>query len=190
MGDPAGATTDRSGGGGRGGGGQSYGSAPSALYRTRHPIRAISEVQDGEAHPPGALHGMLESLAQLKDDQPDRGLTRPNRPCRHNVDCSCARFLPQTHLEREQPTRSPVSRIGCCLAVSSRAHAEPRLSQCQTSGGGPRQRPPVGVISSSLDRSQRGPHPKGRGGIGGSPRVVVRGAVTRARRAKASVLSG
>lgn len=39
---------------------------PTRSYRTRHPMRIISEVQDWEGHPPEVLQGMLDSLARLR----------------------------------------------------------------------------------------------------------------------------
>ena len=35
-------------------------------YRTRHPARVISEVEDWEPHPPEVLQGMLDNLARLE----------------------------------------------------------------------------------------------------------------------------
>jgi hypothetical protein len=35
-------------------------------YRTRHPMRIVDEVHDWEGHPPDALQGMLEHIAQLR----------------------------------------------------------------------------------------------------------------------------
>jgi hypothetical protein len=40
---------------------------PTRSYRTRHPMRVVSEVQNWEGHPPEVLRSMLDSLAQLKD---------------------------------------------------------------------------------------------------------------------------
>lgn len=40
---------------------------PTRSYRTRHPMRVISEVQDWEGHPSEVLQGMLDSLAQLRE---------------------------------------------------------------------------------------------------------------------------
>jgi rifampin ADP-ribosylating transferase len=36
-------------------------------YRTRHPMRVISEVQTWEGHPPEVLQGMLDNLARLRE---------------------------------------------------------------------------------------------------------------------------
>jgi hypothetical protein len=36
-------------------------------YRTRHPLRVISEVDSWETHPPEVLQRMLESLARLRE---------------------------------------------------------------------------------------------------------------------------
>lgn len=35
-------------------------------YRTRDPLRVVSEVQDWQGHPPEVVQGMLESLAELR----------------------------------------------------------------------------------------------------------------------------
>jgi hypothetical protein len=40
---------------------------PTRSYRTRHPMRVVSEVRDWEGHPPEILQGMLDSLAQLRE---------------------------------------------------------------------------------------------------------------------------
>lgn len=39
---------------------------PTRSYRTRHPMRVQSEVNDWEGHGPAVLQGMLDSLAQLR----------------------------------------------------------------------------------------------------------------------------
>lgn len=40
---------------------------PTRSYRTRHPVRVVSEVHDWERHPPEVLQSMLDSLAQLRE---------------------------------------------------------------------------------------------------------------------------
>lgn len=40
---------------------------PTRSYRTRHPMRVISEVHDWEGHAPEDLQGMLDSLARLRE---------------------------------------------------------------------------------------------------------------------------
>ena len=35
-------------------------------YRTRHPLRVVSEVESWEPHPPGVLEGMLDNIARLR----------------------------------------------------------------------------------------------------------------------------
>lgn len=40
---------------------------PTRSYRTRHPMRVISEVHDWEGHPPEVLQSMLDSLGQLRE---------------------------------------------------------------------------------------------------------------------------
>jgi rifampin ADP-ribosylating transferase len=40
---------------------------PTQSYRTRHPLRVVDEVVDGEGHPPEVLNAMLESLARLRE---------------------------------------------------------------------------------------------------------------------------
>ena len=40
---------------------------PTRSYRTRHPMRVISEVHDWEGHAPEDLQSMLDSLARLRD---------------------------------------------------------------------------------------------------------------------------
>lgn len=40
---------------------------PTRSYRTRHPLRVVGEVPDWEGHPPEVLRGMLDSLAQLRE---------------------------------------------------------------------------------------------------------------------------
>ena len=39
---------------------------PTRSYRTKHPMRVISEVHDWEGHPPEVLQAMLHSLARLR----------------------------------------------------------------------------------------------------------------------------
>jgi hypothetical protein len=41
---------------------------PTRSFRTRHPMRVIGEVQDWPGHPPEVLHGMLDSLARLREE--------------------------------------------------------------------------------------------------------------------------
>ena len=36
-------------------------------YRTRHPMRVVSEVETWEGHPPDVLQGMLDNLARLRE---------------------------------------------------------------------------------------------------------------------------
>lgn len=40
---------------------------PTRSYRTRHPMRVISEVHDWEGHSPEVLQSMLDSLARLRE---------------------------------------------------------------------------------------------------------------------------
>ena len=40
---------------------------PTRSFRTRHPMRVINEVHDWEGHAPEVLQGMLDSLAQLRE---------------------------------------------------------------------------------------------------------------------------
>ncbi len=40
---------------------------PTESYRTRHPLRVVAEVEDWEGHPPEVLKGMLDHLAQLRE---------------------------------------------------------------------------------------------------------------------------
>ena len=40
---------------------------PTRSYRTRHPMRVISEVHDWARHPPEVLHSMLDSLTQRRE---------------------------------------------------------------------------------------------------------------------------
>lgn len=40
---------------------------PTRSYRTRHPMRVISEVHDWEGHSPEVLESMLDSLARLRE---------------------------------------------------------------------------------------------------------------------------
>ena len=39
---------------------------PTRSYRTREPLRVVSEVLDWQGHPPDAIHVMLDHLAELK----------------------------------------------------------------------------------------------------------------------------
>lgn len=40
---------------------------PTRSYRTRHPMRILSEVHDWEGHAPEVLQSMLDSLARLRE---------------------------------------------------------------------------------------------------------------------------
>jgi hypothetical protein len=40
---------------------------PTQSYRTRHPLRVVSEVDNWEGHDPEVLKGMLDSLARLRE---------------------------------------------------------------------------------------------------------------------------
>ncbi|MDX1619896.1 MAG: NAD(+)--rifampin ADP-ribosyltransferase [Nitriliruptorales bacterium] len=40
---------------------------PTRSYRTRDPMRVVSEVHDWKGHPPEVLQGMLDSLARLRE---------------------------------------------------------------------------------------------------------------------------
>ena len=40
---------------------------PTQSYRTRHPLRVISELQSWDGHDPEVLKGMLERLASLRE---------------------------------------------------------------------------------------------------------------------------
>jgi hypothetical protein len=40
---------------------------PTKSYRTRSPLRVVSEVDEWEGHPPEVLQGMLDSLARLRE---------------------------------------------------------------------------------------------------------------------------
>jgi rifampin ADP-ribosylating transferase len=40
---------------------------PTQSYRTRHPLRVVSELEDWPGHPPAVLNGMLDHLAQLRE---------------------------------------------------------------------------------------------------------------------------
>jgi hypothetical protein len=40
---------------------------PTESYRTRDPLRVVGEVDDWEGHPPEVLQGMLDRLAQLRE---------------------------------------------------------------------------------------------------------------------------
>jgi rifampin ADP-ribosylating transferase len=40
---------------------------PTESYRTREPIRVVGEVEDWEGHSPELLQGMLDHLAQLRE---------------------------------------------------------------------------------------------------------------------------
>jgi rifampin ADP-ribosylating transferase len=44
---------------------------PTQSYRSRRPLRVVSEVTDWEGHAPGVLQGMLESLALLREQGRD-----------------------------------------------------------------------------------------------------------------------
>ena len=39
---------------------------PTRSYRTREPLRVVSEVVDWQGHPPDAINAMLDHLAELK----------------------------------------------------------------------------------------------------------------------------
>lgn len=40
---------------------------PTRSYRTRHPLRVVAEVETWQGHPPEVLRGMLDHLAQLRE---------------------------------------------------------------------------------------------------------------------------
>ena len=40
---------------------------PTQSYRTRHPLRVIEELEHWEGHEPAVLKGMLDHLAQLRE---------------------------------------------------------------------------------------------------------------------------
>jgi hypothetical protein len=40
---------------------------PTQSYRTRHPLRVTAELQDWQGHDPEVLKGMLDNLAQLRE---------------------------------------------------------------------------------------------------------------------------
>ena len=40
---------------------------PKQSYRTRHPLRVVAEVESWQGHAPEALKGMLDHLAQLRE---------------------------------------------------------------------------------------------------------------------------
>jgi rifampin ADP-ribosylating transferase len=40
---------------------------PTRSYRTRHPLRVVSELETWDAHPPEALQAMLDGLAKLRE---------------------------------------------------------------------------------------------------------------------------
>lgn len=40
---------------------------PTQSYRTRHPVRVVREVEGWEGHSPEVLQGMLDHLAQLRE---------------------------------------------------------------------------------------------------------------------------
>jgi hypothetical protein len=40
---------------------------PTGSYRSRHPLRVVSEVVDWQGHEPDVLNGMLASLARLRE---------------------------------------------------------------------------------------------------------------------------
>jgi rifampin ADP-ribosylating transferase len=39
---------------------------PTRSFRTRHPLRVVSELEDWEGHPPEAVQAMLDNLASLR----------------------------------------------------------------------------------------------------------------------------
>lgn len=39
---------------------------PTQSYRTRHPLRIVSELEEWEGHDPEVLNGMLDNLARLR----------------------------------------------------------------------------------------------------------------------------
>lgn len=40
---------------------------PTQSYRTRHPLRVVSELENWQDHPPEVLNSMLDHLAQLRE---------------------------------------------------------------------------------------------------------------------------
>jgi len=40
---------------------------PTRSYRTRHPLRVVAELESWQGHTPEVLHGMLDHLAQLRE---------------------------------------------------------------------------------------------------------------------------
>jgi rifampin ADP-ribosylating transferase len=40
---------------------------PTQSYRTREPLRVVGEVEDWEGHSPEVIRGMLDHLAQLRE---------------------------------------------------------------------------------------------------------------------------
>jgi rifampin ADP-ribosylating transferase len=40
---------------------------PTRSYRTRHPLRVVSELETWDPHPPEVLQGMLDSIARLRE---------------------------------------------------------------------------------------------------------------------------
>jgi hypothetical protein len=44
---------------------------PTRSYRSKHPLRVVSEVLDWEGHPPEVLQAMLDSLAKLRAEGRD-----------------------------------------------------------------------------------------------------------------------
>ena len=40
---------------------------PTRSYRTRHPMRVVSELETWDGHPPEILRGMLDSIARLRE---------------------------------------------------------------------------------------------------------------------------
>jgi hypothetical protein len=44
---------------------------PTESYRSRHPLRVVDEVTDWQGHDPEVLQGMLDSLAQLREQGRD-----------------------------------------------------------------------------------------------------------------------
>lgn len=40
---------------------------PTRSYRTRHPMRVVSELETWDGHPPEVLQGMLDSIARLRE---------------------------------------------------------------------------------------------------------------------------
>ena len=44
---------------------------PTQSYRTREPLRVVGEVEDWEGHSPEVIKGMLDHLAQLREQELD-----------------------------------------------------------------------------------------------------------------------